>query len=207
MQIYVNRGGERTGPHQLEDVNRQLAAGRLRPSDLAWSETSPGWKPLLSFAGVMMPGAASSTAMPIGIATPVYFDSRRYAGFWIRTLAAIVDAIILGAIAGAIAFVLVYADGRMSILRVLAPLLVCFLYLPAMWSSPMQATLGQSLCRLRVIRLDGRTLSFSCGVLRVFGMILAAAVLGLGYIMVAFNHRKRGMHDIIAGTCVVRADW
>lgn len=207
MQIYVNREGQRTGPLELADINRQLAAGRLQPSDLAWSEASPGWKPLLSFAGVMMPGAASSSTMPIGLATPVIFGSRNYAGFWTRALAFIVDAIILGFLSAIIVFLLTYADGTMSILRAVLPALVCFLYFPAMWSSPMQATLGQSLCHLRVIRVDGSAVSFMQGVLRAFGMIVSGLILGIGFVMIAFSNRKRGWHDQIADTCVVKTDW
>jgi uncharacterized RDD family membrane protein YckC len=206
MQFYVNREGHRSGPIELADINRQLAAGRLNPSDLGWSEGSPGWKPLLSFAGVIVPGGASSSAIPIAIAKPVIFGSKTYAGFWIRMLAFVVDAILLGLVVATILFLLTYAEGKMSILRVLIPALVCPLYFAAMWSSPMQATLGQTLFRLRVIRVDGGAVSFMRGLWRVLGMVLAAGILAFGYIMIAFDERKRGLHDIIAGTCVVRAD-
>ncbi|MEY2550479.1 MAG: domain 2, partial [Verrucomicrobiota bacterium] len=54
MQIYISQDGRRIGPFAVEEINRQLAAGQLAPSDLGWSESSPGWKPLLSFAGVIV---------------------------------------------------------------------------------------------------------------------------------------------------------
>ena len=38
-------------------------------------------------------------------------------------------------------------------------------------------------------------------------MILSALIFGIGYLMIAFTERKRGLHDIIAGTCVVKSDW
>lgn len=69
MQIYVTKEGQRTGPYSLEEVNRHLATGMFRPIDQAWSEVFPGWKPVVSFPGVIMPGGASSTATPIGTAT------------------------------------------------------------------------------------------------------------------------------------------
>ncbi|TML88435.1 MAG: hypothetical protein E6G09_02095 [Actinobacteria bacterium] len=34
--------------------------------------------------------------------------------------------------------------------------------------------------------------------------ILSALLLCIGFLMVAFTHRKRGLHDVIAGTLVVR---
>jgi uncharacterized RDD family membrane protein YckC len=33
---------------------------------------------------------------------------------------------------------------------------------------------------------------------------LSAMALGVGFLMVAFTDRKRGLHDMIAGTLVVR---
>ena len=34
MKIHIDRGGERMGPYSLKDVNRYLADGTLRTSDL-----------------------------------------------------------------------------------------------------------------------------------------------------------------------------
>src|SRR5438477_10797247 len=96
MEIYLSRGGgERIGPYSLEEINRPLAARTITPYDLGWSERSPGWKPLLSLPGVIMPGGASSSAMPIGIATPVKFGLPEFGGFWRRALSHLIDAFIL----------------------------------------------------------------------------------------------------------------
>ena len=34
--------------------------------------------------------------------------------------------------------------------------------------------------------------------------MVSGLLLGVGFIMVAFTERKRGLHDIIAGTCVIK---
>jgi uncharacterized RDD family membrane protein YckC len=208
MEIYLSRGGERTGPYSLEEVNRQLAAGTLTPHDLGWSETSPGWKPLLSFAGVIVPGGASSTPVPIGIATPITFGLPQDAGFWRRSWALMIDAIILGIFTLVIAiwFKRPPEEGtRESALGAVLQLALILLYMPALWASPMQATAGQRICALRVINaLDGDRVSFMCGLLRVLGMMLSGVILGIGFLMVAFTERKQGLHDMIAGTYVVK---
>ena len=208
MEIYLSRGGERTGPYSLEAVNRQLAAGTLTPHDLGWSETSPGWKPLLSFAGVIVPGGASSTAVPIGIAKPITFGLPQHAGFWRRSLAFMIDAIILGIFALIIAiwFKLRAEQGSgQSALSAGLQLALILIYMPALWASPMQATVGQRICALRVIdAIDGGRVSFMRGLLRVLGMMLSGLILGIGFLMAAFTERKQGLHDMIAGTYVVK---
>ena len=208
MEIYISRDGERSGPYSLEEINRQLAAGTLIPQDLGWSESSPGWKPLLSFVGVIVPGGASSTAVPTSLATPVTFGLPEYAGFWIRGWALMIDAVIVGTFALLIAMWLKFASaesvGPVALAPILQTLLV-WIYMPALWFSPMQATAGQRICRLRVVdAMDGGRITFMRGLLRVLGMTLSGLILGIGFLMAAFTERKRALHDIIAGTCVVK---
>jgi uncharacterized RDD family membrane protein YckC len=209
MQIYINRNGERTGPLSIEEVNRRLAAGILHPTDLGWSEEDmPGWKPLLSFTGVIMPGGASSTATPISMATPVTFGLIRYAGFWIRTVAFIIDAIILAVVFFAIAFFLPTSYEETAPVRMAAMLQsgISILYLAAFWSLPMQATFGQQICGVRVVDEIGNRISFMRGVGRALALVLSGLLFGIGFIMVAFTERKRGLHDMIAGTCVMKTE-
>jgi len=70
MMIHIDRGGERMGPYSLEDVNRYLADGTLRPSDLGWYDGAADWVPVTNIEGVVAaggvvppptPGAAGST--------------------------------------------------------------------------------------------------------------------------------------------------
>jgi uncharacterized RDD family membrane protein YckC len=208
MELYISRAGERVGPYSLEEINRQLAAGTLTPHDLGWSESSPGWKPLLSFAGVIVPGGASSSALPISLATPVTFGLPKHAGFWIRGVALVVDAVILSVFSLVIAMWFKPAGGesiRALALGATLQIVLAFLYMPALWSSPMQATAGQRLFGLKVIdAIDGGQISFMRGVLRVLAMIFSGVILGLGYVMAAFTERKRALHDMIAATYVVK---
>jgi hypothetical protein len=81
MEIYIARDGQRLGPFSTDEVQRQLGARLVSPTDLAWTEGSPGWVPLntlpelgLAAAGVLPPlppapvviyhsGRTSSTAI------------------------------------------------------------------------------------------------------------------------------------------------
>lgn len=206
MQIYLNKDEERIGPFALEEVNRQLAAGTLQPSDLAWYEGSPGWRELLSIPGVIMPGGASSTAAPISIAIPAMVGSTSYAGFWIRTLAYVIDTLILVVVSELILLPLrSLPEGAVPLIALFIPLLVCFVYMPAFWSSSRQATIGQMICGLKVVNaITGTRISVLHAFGRWLALLLAMSILFIGVIMVAFTERKRGLHDILAGTYVVK---
>jgi uncharacterized RDD family membrane protein YckC len=208
MQIYVTRNDQRIGPFSLEEVNRQLAAGLLHPANQAWHEGSPGWKPLASIVGVLVPGAASSTFAPIGVAAVAPTRSTSYAGFWIRFLSLATDCAIL-AIPVAVVLVSFWlmpnessANRLVSAAFLIA--LLKILYFAGLWSSYMQATLGQKLCGLCVVRAtDQSRISFWRGLGRLLGMVLSSLVLFIGYIMIPFTERKQALHDILAGTCVI----
>ena len=55
-----------------------------------------------------------------------------------------------------------------------------------------------------VTDLEGRRIGFGKATGRHFAKILSALILGIGFLMVAFTQRKQGLHDILAGTLVVK---
>jgi uncharacterized protein DUF4190/uncharacterized protein DUF4339 len=63
MQIHVARDGKQLGVFSLDEINRQLAAGTLSPSDQAWYEGAAGWAALSTVPGVT--AAAPSTTPQI----------------------------------------------------------------------------------------------------------------------------------------------
>jgi uncharacterized RDD family membrane protein YckC len=67
-------------------------------------------------------------------------------------------------------------------------------------------TVGKWLAGLRVVRKDGERLSVARSLVRhVIGYLLTGLTLGLGFLLAAFNARGRALHDIIAGTVVIRS--
>jgi uncharacterized RDD family membrane protein YckC len=66
-------------------------------------------------------------------------------------------------------------------------------------------TIGKWATGLRIRRSNGSELGIGHAFLRHFvGYPLSAITLGLGFIIAAFNARGRGLHDLVAGTIVVR---
>ncbi|PYS84267.1 MAG: hypothetical protein DMF67_05775 [Acidobacteria bacterium] len=67
-------------------------------------------------------------------------------------------------------------------------------------------TLGKWVAGLRVVRKDGARMSFARSLLRhVVGYALTALTLGLGFLLAALSPRGRALHDLLAGTVVVRS--
>jgi len=75
-----------------------------------------------------------------------------------------------------------------------------------MESSARQGTIGKSLLGLRVTDFEGNRISLLRAVGRYFAKIISAFILLIGFIMVAFTEKKQGLHDMLAGTLVLKAN-
>ncbi|HTQ60441.1 MAG TPA: RDD family protein [Candidatus Solibacter sp.] len=143
-----------------------------------------------------------------------------YAGFWLRLVAWIIDAIVLG-IAGAGAFFPlfranihffahaspweVYSSYARPILAIrLLGLMMNWIYYAALESSVWQATIGKKVLGLTVTDLAGNRITFGRASGRFFGMLLSGFILGIGFLMAGFTERKQALHDMIAGCLVIR---
>ena len=126
-----------------------------------------------------------------------------YAGFWQRVAAALLVGLIIGAVTAPFTIGLssgnTYA-GRFSTI----PTVVSWLYSALMESSAKQATLGKMALGIRVTDLDGNRIGFGRATGRFFAEILSVLTLGIGFVMAAFTERRQALHDIIAGTLVMR---
>jgi uncharacterized RDD family membrane protein YckC len=66
-------------------------------------------------------------------------------------------------------------------------------------------TVGKWATGLRILRADGMEIGIGRACLRHFvGYPLSFVTLGIGFLIAAFTSRGRGLHDLIAGTIVVR---
>ena len=130
--------------------------------------------------------------------------SARKAGFWVRFVAYIIDAIIVGVVLGVLSGILSAAMGAERAAGVISiiSLVVSVAYYVYFWTTSGQ-TIGQKVMGLRVIRTDGSTLTVGNAVMRMIGIAISSAVLFIGLIWVAFDANKQGWHDKIAGTYVV----
>jgi uncharacterized RDD family membrane protein YckC len=66
------------------------------------------------------------------------------------------------------------------------------------------ATPGKMACKIKVVNADGSKVSYLKALGRYFAKMLSSLILFIGYIMVAFDSEKRGLHDHICNTRVIR---
>lgn len=141
----------------------------------------------------------------------------RYAGFWRRLLATIIDSLLLMPVL-AVLLQLVYggaywrwaaSHGGMFemygpadlLINYLLPLVLTVFFWVRLRGSPGKLLLG---CRVVDAR-SGGTLGVGQAVLRWFAYIASTLPLCLGFVWIAWDARKQGFHDKIAGSVVVRS--
>jgi uncharacterized RDD family membrane protein YckC len=80
---------------------------------------------------------------------------------------------------------------------------VSIAYFPFFWARGGQ-TPGMRPFGLRVVRdRDGGRIGWGAAILRLIGMYVASVVFYLGFIWILIDKRRRGWHDLIAGTVVI----
>ena len=170
-------------------------------------------------AAPVYPGA--SYAAPAATAAGVH-----YAGFWMRFVAVVIDSIIVGVVTGPLMGIIQVAAGlhggllsgnpgnlesvNIGLLAGTLALMVTIsvaasaLYEAWLISTSKQATVGKMVFRIKVTDLEGRRISFARALGRHFAKYVSSFTLMIGYIMQVFTARRQALHDIIAGTLVIR---
>ncbi|HEY40841.1 MAG TPA: hypothetical protein G4O18_03165 [Dehalococcoidia bacterium] len=147
-------------------------------------------------------------ATPEAIPTPPTVTPEvqaEYIGFWVRFVAAIIDAIILGAVY-AILSIPVFLD-----LMLFPPLrfslfLLSWLYF-WLFTGLKGQTPGKMVVGIKVVNVRGEKPElFLAAVREILGKFISGAVFCLGYLWIAIDEEKRGWHDSIANTHVVKVE-
>ena len=129
-----------------------------------------------------------------------------YAGFWRRFSAYWFDAVIVNIVSFALTYSLVTVKPGFDLVATLIGIVLSWLYFALMVSSSNQGTLGKMAFGIKVTGLDGERISFLRATGRHFAEWVSAVLLLIGFVMAAFTERKQALHDIMAGTLVVRKD-
>ena len=70
--------------------------------------------------------------------------------------------------------------------------------------SVWQTTIGKRLLGLYILRLDGSKIGPARALGRYFAGMVSALLFCIGYLMIGLRHDKRGLHDLICDTAVVK---
>lgn len=141
---------------------------------------------------------------------------QNYGGFWIRFVAYFIDAIILNVVGGVIGLFVGGGIGFMGASDTVAAasamgaggisLILNFLYSAVLESSSWQGTVGKKALGLVVTDESGNRIGFGRATGRYFAKILSGLILLFGFFMIGWTDRKRGLHDMVAGTLVYKAN-
>lgn len=134
---------------------------------------------------------APATPPPTAPAAAAITAALPRAGFWIRMLALLIDALLVGFLMGMLHHIF-----NME-------LVVLAVYGAIMWKL-RGSTIGGIVFDLQVVRLDGRPIDWETAIVRALGCFLSLVVAGLGFFWIAFDPGRQAWHDKIAGTAVVR---
>lgn len=141
-----------------------------------------------------------------------------YGGFGRRAFAALIDApllFLLTVLAMSLASLAAIGGGTVAgqVTRevtllafgaaLVAALAVSLGYHVLWWGQGGQ-TPGMMLLGLQVVAQDGDEIGYTRALLRWLAYLLALLPLGLGMLLMFFQPRRRGLHDLLAGTCVIR---
>lgn len=174
-------------------------------------------------AMAMPPVATAPGATPI-----VYAPQVPYAGFWLRAVAYLLDVILVSIVTVPVVIALVVVTGLpqwaktmsdensqdpaafiplFTFIALLIVIMLCglWLYYSLTESSVWQGTVGKKAMGLMVTDLDGRRVSFGRATGRFFSRLITGLMpLLIGYILAGITAKKQALHDMIAGTLVLR---
>ena len=134
------------------------------------------------------------------------------AGFWVRVLAFIIDSVLLQIMFQVMKFTIgmmvsnvdFESDPMMFLTALGMSSALSFAYY-IFFTGYCGQTPGKMALRIKVIHNDGGPVGYGQAFVReVIGKFLSSLILGIGYLMVAFRSDKRGLHDLVASTRVVK---
>ncbi|WP_455485970.1 RDD family protein [Gemella sp.] len=150
--------------------------------------------------------------LPTSIEDYMTLSKNFYAGFWIRFVAYVIDMIVIYAVASllnTLSFGLLNKQVDFPILgeESLSYVIVMFTYFISMTYFFSQ-TLGKMIMKIKVETNRGDKLNLADVVYReLVGRLLTIFLAYIPYIAVAFINKKKGLHDFIADTVVVKEDF
>lgn len=137
----------------------------------------------------------------------------RYAGFWLRLMAAVID--------GALVLIFVWllslvfdvditepdhkgTDFYVFRLFELVAMLGAWLYYTVMECTETQATVGKMLMGIYVTDFEGERMAFSRATFRYWMKYVSIVIFFLGFVIAAFTRQKQALHDKAAHCLVLK---
>lgn len=246
MNWFYAQDGQQKGPVSEMEFTTLAREGVLKADTLVWREGMPSWVSL----DKVRPDLAAATGAPVisgmavaeqnkdlvvqqlregvlspgmtGVTNPLGF---RYAGFWIRVAAKLIDGVLMTIVNYALMFLLFGSlmmtvdpstienmENNPEAMTKFWVAYIAFILLStgfnigyaALMTWKWGATLGKMAVGIKVVQADGEKIGLGRSIGRSFADILNGFICGLTYLMPAFDEpEKRGLHDHICSTRVI----
>lgn len=229
---YYAAGEQKMGPVSEDEFARLIAAGTIAPTTLVWRKGMPGWQALAEVKGEK--GAAAFAEMaPKKAASPDSAQPEKaeaakgktaagrpaglvYGGNGKRLAAKLIDLVFMGAMATMVdvlsrkLFPESYGVGnelnQVYIVTMLIVMSLGMFYI-TWFVGKFGATPGKMVFSLKVVRPTGGKVSYGQAFGRYWAefVVIWMLTLMLGYLPIPFDPQRRGLHDRLCNTRVVKA--
>jgi uncharacterized RDD family membrane protein YckC len=131
----------------------------------------------------------------------------RYAGFWIRAGAKVLDGIIMEVMSFCVGMVIGLAlrgapPQTITLVTGAAGIIVALCYV-VIFNGRFGATPGKMALKLKIVRPDGEPIGYGRAFGRYFAEMLSSLIVFVGYMMAGWDDEKRALHDRVADTRVI----
>jgi uncharacterized RDD family membrane protein YckC len=185
---YIVEQGQKKGPLNVSTLETMRTAGTLSDTTLVWRDGMTDWQP----ARAVLPTLFSEDTIV----------SYVVAGPGQRMLSGIIDIFVVQLLIILLALV----TAGFGLLVELGYPLANALYAGVMVSNTWRGTVGKTVLGLKVIDAGGGVVSAGQAWGRAFASILSwFPLFGIGNLFVFFTPRHQALHDMMAGTLVVKA--
>lgn len=157
--------------------------------------------------------ASPPAGVPGAVPPATRVDRAVYASLTRRFIAAFIDGLFLGVLGfgsgmllGGVLGLARIPMNRVLLISTLVGWLLGAVYKIGLQCSEFQATVGKLAVGIKVTDRVGRRLTLLRSIGRYGGELLSMASLSVGYVMAGFTRRRQALHDMLAGTLVVRRD-
>jgi uncharacterized RDD family membrane protein YckC len=207
MQVYLYVNEQQVGPYTIDQLQQLFEAAQIPGETPAWYEGLTEWITLASvLESVRESSSAANPSTPEITAEefkpdPNCVRARFTVLFW--------DGSFFGIVTLPISILAVYIikniapsfEGKPGFLIgwvTAAPFIAYFM------SSQLQATPAMHWYRLIITDLEGRPISFSRAIVRHIVSLISYLLFFVGFIFAFFNKKHQTLHDMVAGTMVIR---
>ena len=136
-------------------------------------------------------------------------DAQKFPSFWVRVASAVVDSLGFAFVPSALLLLFLHFSENLSTEALLQIFLfvwfpgslVANVFILAFLNAHGRQSLGKHFFGLVVVDQQFQSVSFRRSLLRV---VIDCSLLGLSLLLIPFTQGKRGLHDLIGGTYVIR---